>query len=223
MRLDTIMKLNKILLALLTLFISSFSYGQKYEIGPSLGFTNVFGDQDNYQWGNAKLGGGFIYKINKNYRWSYRFSYHYLPTEFNVSYYPDNSSDSPYEPSSYLNELSFGIEFNFFDYQKPHKKTNSTPYLIAQIAAIQYKDNMSVSIPLGIGFKTKLFSNIAIAIETRLNYSFSDDLEGSLKDNIENPPKNLTQNLNNRNDWYMFTGINLMYIFGRQECYTSPM
>ena len=208
------MKSIKILLTLFILLLSISSYSQKYEIGPSLGFTNVFGDQDNYQWSNAELGGGLIYKVNKNYRWSYRFSYHYLPTELQLPGSTDNAGSFTPGNQIRIHEIAGGIEFNFFEYQKPHKRTNSTPYFILQVAAMHFDNDFSASIPIGLGFKTKLFSNIAIAIETRLNYSFSDDLEGGYS---------VVPDLNNRNDWYMFTGINLMYIFGRQECYTSPM
>jgi len=201
---------------LVFLLLMSFVYGahsQKYEIGPMMGITNVFGDQPNYDLTKGQLGGGLLYKVNKNYRLAYRFSYSFLQTEnylTNTSIVDDVQTTSRTE--IVFQEFAAGIEFNFFDYLRPYKKTNTTPYFILQIAALNYNEKLTASIPVGLGIKTKVFSNIAISMETRLQYTFSDELEGgSIGD------------LNNRNDWYMFTGFNLTYIFGRQECYTSPM
>ncbi|MGB0778128.1 MAG: DUF6089 family protein [Flavobacteriaceae bacterium] len=186
---------------------------QKYEIGPMIGVTNVFGDQSNYDLTKGQLGGGFLYKVNKNYRLAYRFSYTYLPTENSLTnQITVDGVDSTVQNQINFQEFAAGIEFNFFDYLKPYKATNTTPYFILQIAALNYNKKLTASIPVGLGIKTKVFSNIAISMETRLQYTFSDELEGGT-----------VGDLNNRNDWYMFTGINVTYIFGRQECYTSPM
>ena len=71
--------------------------------------------------------------------------------------------------------------------------------------------------PFGIGYKTKLANNIGIAIETSFRYTFKDDIDGYPYDqnsaNIQINP--------NDNDWYVFTGITIVYAFGREGCYTG--
>jgi len=73
------------------------------------------------------------------------------------------------------------------------------------------------TIPFGIGFKGKLTYNIGYAIETSFRYTFSDDIDGypyQKLDSEGNPPvgENIQINPNN-NDWYVFTGITLVYTF----------
>lgn len=75
----------------------------------------------------------------------------------------------------------------------------------------------SIAIPFGVGFKTKLSGNFAISLETKFRYTFEDDLDfisnNSLDFNTEG----------NSNDWYMFTGVSLIYTFGRPACYTEGL
>jgi hypothetical protein len=68
-----------------------------------------------------------------------------------------------------------------------------------------------------VGYKTILAPNIGITIETSFRYTFKDDID--FYPNDENSP-NIQINPNN-NDWYVFTGITVVYAFGREGCYTG--
>ena len=128
-----------------------------------------------------------------------------------------------------LNEFAVGIEYNFYEYDLSSKDKTSTPYILFQLAAVDYKTprilnadrtfnftrNTSVSIPLGIGYKTKIIEKIAFAVETTIRYTFTDELDYTT---------NRFPQLNfggTSNDWYMFSGVSLVYTFGRPACFTD--
>jgi hypothetical protein len=62
-------------------------------------------------------------------------------------------------------------------------------------------------------------NQIVIAVELGARYTFSDEIDGSKPDSEENQIARFG-NFNN-NDWYMFSGFNLTYTFGRQPCYCN--
>jgi hypothetical protein len=72
-------------------------------------------------------------------------------------------------------------------------------------------------VPIGVGFKSKLSGNIAFSLETKFRYTFEDDLDYST-DKIASLDFGGTGN-----DWYMFTGVSLIYSFGRPACYTQGL
>jgi hypothetical protein len=68
-----------------------------------------------------------------------------------------------------------------------------------------------------VGFKSKLAGSFAFALETKIRYTFEDDLD-------YNNEKIAQLNFGgNGNDWYMFTGFSLIYTFGRPACYTNGL
>ncbi|MGB2274046.1 MAG: DUF6089 family protein, partial [Flavicella sp.] len=74
------------------------------------------------------------------------------------------------------------------------------------------KKKTGVAIPLGIGYKAKLFDKFAFALETRVRYTLTDFTEnGEMAGNIYNNTET--------NDWYFFSGFSLVYTFGRPPCY----
>jgi hypothetical protein len=205
---------KNLLLLLLVMLLSERISAQLFEVGPSIGVNSILGDEVSQSLlDNSEMGFGFIFKYNRNYRLAYRINYHYLPTVYTEESNLEKSQIS-------IHELAAGVEFNFFDYQKPYGRHNSTPYLLAELGLASFNNQTRVSIPVGIGFKTKLFTNIAVAFEARAQYVFGDNIEGDPTAPNSEP---YTQNLNSRNDWYIFTGLNIVYTFGRQNCYTRPM
>jgi hypothetical protein len=71
--------------------------------------------------------------------------------------------------------------------------------------------------PFGLGYKTKLARNVGIAFETTFRYTFKDDIDG-----YPNDPESINIQINpDNNDWYVFTGITIVYAFGRPGCYTG--
>ena len=223
---------NSILFIVFVSF-SSIIFGQVYEIGLSLGGTNYVGDigRTNYIYPN-QLAGNAFFKYNYNPRIALKGTFSYLPITGS-----DKNADTDFRRnrglnfSNTINELALGMEFNFYEYDISSEDKSWTPYILIELAAFNYSyvkgqnttgDDLfdkktSFAIPIGIGFKSKLAGNFAFAIETKFRYTFEDDLdfasENNTSFNIEG----------NSNDWYMFTGISLIYTFGRPACYTPGL
>lgn len=212
---------------------SNISLGQLYEAGIAIGGSNYVGDigRTNYIYPN-KLAGAFIFKYNWNPKIAVRASYSYLPIEGN-----DLDADTDFRRTrgltfkNTINELAIGLEYNFYEYNLSEVDKTWTPYILLELAAFNYKyvvsetapqqfefDNKNgFAIPFGFGLKSKLIGDFAFAIETKFRYTFDDDLDYTTES---------IQNLNfggNNSDWYMFTGVSLIYTFGRPPCYTNGL
>ncbi|PQJ23520.1 hypothetical protein BSU00_00285 [Tenacibaculum sp. SG-28] len=204
---------------------------QSHEIGFSFGGSNYIGDigRTNYIYPN-QFAGGLVYKYNINPRIVARGTYTYLPIKGN-----DIDSDNAYRKnqgrsfSNTIHEIAVGIEINYFDYNIANYKTRYTPYLFVEFAAFNYRapesltpDNnvlfrsdFSYGIPVGVGFKGQLINNIAISFEIGARYTFTDELDYST---AEISALNFT---GNGNDWYVFSGLAIVYTFGKPQCYSG--
>jgi len=86
----------------------------------------------------------------------------------------------------------------------------------AQVAANfrDFQNATNLSFPFGIGYKFRIAHRLGLTVETRFNYTGTDNLEGSQTDinalNFNNP---------NNKDWYVLTGVSLVYAFGKRTCY----
>lgn len=225
--------MKKIILFIVFVCFPIVLLGQVYEIGVSLGGTNYVGDigSTNYIYPN-KLAGNVFFKYNYNPRLAFKGTYSFLPIKGDdAKANTDFRKNRNLNFNNTINELALGLEFNFYEYDISRKEKSWTPYILVELAAFNYsfiigKDatgqeifekKTSIAIPFGVGFKSKLFGNFAISIETKFRYTFEDDLdyvsENSLDYNIEG----------NSNDWYMFTGGSLIYTFGRPACYSEGL
>lgn len=204
---------------------------QSHEIGVFLGGSNYVGDigRTNFIYPN-KFAGGLVYKYNLNPRIALRANYNYLPIAGD-----NKESENPFRQSivrkftNTIHEVATGIEFNFYEYNISNYQTTFTPYILAQVAVNNYKspdrliDNNTVAlknkysfaIPLGIGIKGRLDDNLAFAIETSARVTFADDLDFSTSKIPELDFRG------NGNDWYFFTGLSIVYTFGRPPCYNG--
>ncbi|AUC74232.1 DUF6089 family protein [Olleya sp. Bg11-27] len=226
--------MKQLTLVILTFFGIQYSNAQINEFGLYLGGANFVGDVGATDYiAPNQLAIGAIYKWNRSPRHSYRVSLTFAELEG-----IDKNSDDPsrqlrgVEFNNQIIELSAGVEFTFFDFNLHEGGFVSTPYLSTGISATQHDNfyynslgevaanddtNIALGIPMIIGFKALVTSNIILALEVGARYTFSDNLDGSAPDAEE-----LTQrrfgNLNN-NDWYMFTGVTLTYTFGKNPCY----
>lgn len=218
---------------LITLFvcISNYCFAQTHEVGFFIGGTNYVGDvgRTNYILPNNP-GGSLIYKYNLNPRIALRGSF----SVFSIKGDDDFSENAirnarGYSFKNQVNEVALGLEFNFFEYDLSSKDKTYTPYVLLSLAAFEHdvpRENQpinrylftrktSLAIPVGIGFKTKVYGNIAFAVETSFRYTFTDEIDY---------PKNSIPDITfdgNGNDWYMFTGISLVYTFGKPSCYAE--
>ena len=223
--------MKKQLLAIVCICITSITWGQIHEIGIFIGGSNYVGDVGKTTYLlPSKIAGSIIYKYNLNPRVALRGTLSILPVSGD-----DASSENSVRVNRNFNfkneikEAAIGIEYNFFEYDMTSSDQNYTPYILLELAVFNYntvasevstgqynlKNSSSFAIPFGLGFKTRLADNIGFAIETRVRYTFKDDIDYTT---------NNIQSLNfggNSNDWYMFTGISLVYAFGRPACYSE--
>lgn len=216
--------MKKFLIIVLFLLSSGYTYAQINELGVFLGGSNYIGDigRTNYIFPNNYAVGG-IYKWNMHPHFSIRATYTYSKLSGDDA--QSNNSFRKYRGESFTNslhELAAGIEYHFFKYNLDKIGHTHTPYIIVEAAVVNYaiRDNgrtFNFTMPFGLGYKTKLAPGIGIAIETSFRYTFKDDIDGYPYD--ENSA-NIQINPNN-NDWYVFTGITLVYAFGREGCYTG--
>ncbi|TYQ00282.1 outer membrane protein with beta-barrel domain [Tenacibaculum adriaticum] len=221
--------MKKYFISLLLTCTTSISFSQIHEIGFFLGGSNYIGDVGNTNYINPnEVGGGLIYKYNLNPRIALRGTFTYIPISGN-----DTKASSPYRKqrgysfTNTIHEFAAGIEFNFFEYNIREHKTSFTPYILAEIAVFNYKtidyittnnrsifeNTFSYSIPMGLGVKGRLADNLAYAIESGIRLTFVDNLDYTT-DKIAR-----LNFAGTGNDHYIFTGISLVYTFGRPPCY----
>ncbi len=221
------------ILSIIFISFSSILLGQVYEIGVSLGGTSYVGDIGSTKYINPnQLAGNVFFKYNYNPRIAFRGTLSYLPIKGD-----DAKADTDLRRNRGLNftntitEVAIGMEYNFYEYDISSEEKSWTPYILVELAAFNYSyvksqnsagknivnKKTSLAVPMGIGFKSKLSGNLAFSIETKLRYTFKDDLDYST-DKIPSLDFRGTGN-----DWYMFSGLSLIYTFGRPACYTQGL
>ncbi|SOS48317.1 conserved hypothetical protein [Tenacibaculum finnmarkense] len=226
-----ILTMKIIYLFILFAFTAITTQSQTHEVGFFVGGSNYVGDigRTNYIYPN-KIGGGLIYKYNLNPRIALRATYSYIPVSGD-----DNQAKNAFRKqrgyvfSNTLHEFATGIEFNFFNYNISNYKTNFTPYILAEIAAFNYvspskridantirlKNKISYSLPVGVGVKGRLFKNFAAAFEIGARFTLVDDID------LTTDKINSLNFGGTGNDVYMFTGVSIVYSFGRPPCYNG--
>lgn len=236
--------MKKLIAVIIFICLTITSKAQINEIGIMLGGSNYIGDIGPEYYINPKnFMGGIIYKWNMNPRIALRGTFTYADISSNDA---DASNSARKQRgirfTNNIKELAVGVEFNYFDYNIDDFKKSQTPYILVELAAFnynvvksespansknyEYENKTSFAIPFGIGYKTKLFTDFAIAFEIRARYTFEDDLDYN---NFEIDPdtnnykfESLTFGNPNSNDWYILTGISIVYTFGRPPCYATP-
>ncbi len=222
--------MRKTIITLLLTCMTSISFSQIHEIGIFVGGSNFIGDigSTNYILPN-EIAGGLVYKYNLNPRIALRGTYTYLPMT-GVDIDSDNlfREEREFSFSNDIHEFAAGIEYSFFDYNIRIKEQSFTPYILAEIAAFNYKapksvtstsillaNKFSVSVPLGIGIKGRISDHLAYALESAVRLTFKDDIDFSTN---EIPSLNFG---GNGNDFYTFTAFSIVYTFGRPACYAD--
>ena len=222
----------KKLLIFCLLGFSLLGYTQINELGLSLAGSNYIGDVGNRNYINPNaLAVGLVYKWNVTSRFAYRLDASYIKLAADDA----NSNNEAriargYSFKNSVKELAIGIEFNYYDYSMIKPEWHATPYLIVQLAGFNYNravrettpDNFETetktgfTIPFGIGYKTTIGRSVGIAFETKFRYSFTDELDY----NNPNIPK-LNFGNPDAKDWYVTTGITIVFGFGRRGCYAG--
>ena len=221
----------------ITVFALTSAKAQTYEIGPYVGGANYIGDvgSTNYIDPNEVFY-GVVFKWNRSKRHSFRFTL----AQTNLSADDANSSEGRRMQrglsfSNSLTEASLGIEYTFWEWNLHSNKPQYAPYLYTGLTGIytndlylntqgeliEKDDKFSASIPMIIGFKTRIVRHLVLATEIGARMSFSDNLDGSTPEEFDGGKKLPSFGNQNTNDWYMFTGITLTYTFGRKPCYCN--
>ena len=232
--LQAIFQLMKKLFLLLSLISFLSAKAQIHEIGVFLGGSNSIGDVGPTTYINPNSSVfGLIYKWNKSPRHSWRFSYNQTSLKAN-----DLDSDEQARVTrgknfkNELKEFTFGLEFNFFDFNLHLLDRQITPYIYSGITFLKYDElfilgsdsrldygSTTFAIPITIGVKTNIARNFVLGAEIGARSSFTDNLDGSNPEN-ENFTTLRFGNVNNK-DWYVFSGMTLTYTFGEKPCYCN--
>lgn len=222
--------MNRILTTCICLLMMTFVNAQIHEIGLFAGGSNFVGDVGSTKYVNPnKLAIGAVYKWNKSTRHSWRASFIQSTLKAN-----DYVSDDPgrytrgYEFKNTVQELSAGLEFNFFDFNLHDLKRQITPYVYTGLSYFRYdyqyfvnggteydKKEYSFAIPMALGIKSNITPNFILGFEVGARYTFTDNIDAS---NPDLPNAFKFGNLNNK-DWYIFSGLTLSYTFGNNPCY----
>lgn len=208
-------------------------HAQIHEVGVGLGGTNYVGDIGSTQFINPKnIGYTVFYRWNKSPRHSYRIS-------FSQQKLAGNDLDSSVESrkarglrfDNTVQQLSLGLEFNFFEFDLHQENFAMTPYLYAGISGIRYSDlyfrntkltkgdkKYSAAIPFGAGMKIRLNPQININAEVTATYSFTNNLDGSHPSSSNLDRYRFGKN---GNDWFFYSGLTISYTFGHNPCYCA--
>lgn len=225
--------MKKFILFTAIVFITMTSKAQINEVGLFIGGSNYIGDVGpEYYINPNNIMGGVIYKWNLNPRIAFRGTFTLAQLSSDDA---DATNKARYDRgmrfTNSIKELAIGVEFNYFEYNLDDYQKTHTPYLLIEFAAFnynvakketapkqyEYESKTAYAIPFGIGYKTKLANDFAIALELRARYTFVDDIDYNNTEinslNFGNPKSN---------DWYMLSGISIVYSFGRPPCYANP-
>ena len=219
--------MKKLLLFYFCIAITTSVSSQMFEIGGFLGGSNYIGDIGSTKYINPNMPAiGGIARFNYTPRIAFRGT---------LTYTALRSLDSKGESTFRINRgLSFnnrileaaaGVEFHFFKYSLSRAGHSQTPYIFVEAGLVNYairpelgksKRTTTFIFPVGLGYKMRLARNIGIGFETSFRYTFKDAIDGN---NPAVPNPNYTFGNPESDDWYVFTGITLVYGFGRRSCY----
>ncbi|RTY87007.1 DUF6089 family protein [Flavobacterium sp. GT3R68] len=224
--------MNRIFVLYFCLFGLTSMNAQIHEVGVFLGGSNYIGDvgPTDYIAPNEPAI-GILYKWNRSPRHAWRFSY--MQSEIASN---DKDAKTPgryqrgYSFKNSIKEVSLGLEFNFFDFNLHDIKRKITPYVYSGVSYFAYDElfvvggetkvdytHGALAIPMTVGLKSNIMPHLILGVEVGARYTFTDNLDGNNPKN-ENFETLKFGNINN-NDWYVFTGITLMYTFGNKPCY----
>ena len=221
--------MKRYLLVLIFIGTSTLGYSQLMEAGVFIGGSNYIGDIGSTTYVNPnKIAIGGVAKFNWTPRIAFRGTLIY--SRIHADDAKSNTSFRQNRGLSFSNSVlegALGIEFSFYKYNMSKLGYRSTPYIIAQVGASNYsivgadgteKRTTSLVLPVGIGYKMPLARNVGIAFESSVRYTFKDVIDG----NNHSLPASSFGNPNS-DDWYVFTGISIVYAFGRPGCYKDHL
>ena len=225
------------------IFIFNHLQSQDNEIGLFFGGTNYIGDIgpttyinpiNSENSSNSVL--GILYRKNLSNRFGIRLGFNYAKIQSSDLW--KRSANYRVERGKYfknnLNEFHIGLDFNFLDFETSSNNFEFTPYIHSGLSFIRYdalhypigineaqsygKDN-DIALPITVGLKIKPLNSFVIGVEISAKHSFTENLDGSypdFKDSSIYSQRPFGSNLSQ--DWYVYSGITLTYLFGNYEC-----
>ena len=219
--------------------IGLFFGGTNYigDVGPTT-FINPF-SKDNISGDRQDMSKGvfgIIYRKNLSNRIGIRLGFNYA--EIQSSDFWKGSANYRIERGKFfknnLHEFHIGLDFNFLEFETSSNDFEFTPYIHSGVSFFRYdalhypigineaqsygKDN-DVALPITVGLKIKPLNSFVIGIEISAKHSFTENLDGSypdFKDSSIYSQRPFGSNLSQ--DWYVYSGITLTYLFGNYEC-----
>ncbi|MDB9754985.1 DUF6089 family protein [Winogradskyella sp.] len=228
--------MRHLILFMFSISLCFTSNAQIYEIGVFAGGSNFIGDVGATDYiAPSQTAIGAVFKWNRSPRHSFRASIIFTDLEGR-----DSKSSDPrrvqrnYSFNNSIVEISAGMEFTFWDFDLHSSGPKGTPYLYTGIS-VAHHDNYffqsngtytsentsswAYGLPMAIGYKQSITNHLVLAGEIGARYVFSDELDGSVPDDVA--AESLSLGNTNSNDWYVFTGFTLTYTFGRRPCYCN--
>lgn len=220
---------------LILLTLPFLSWSQTYEVGGFIGGANYIGDIGKSTFikpNNLALGG--LVKWNRSDRHSFRASVNFAKIQGDDSKASEaRRKERGYKFSNTIKEFNLGMEFTFWEYDTHSGKPIQTPYLYTGITTFMhdnlYRDSndkfvkdgnkVSFAIPIVLGYKMSLGRQASLGFEIGARYTFTDNLDGSDPNGAGSQHYKFGNS--NFNDWYVFSGINLTFAFGRTPCYSK--
>lgn len=207
-------------------FVSSAAWAQVFEIGLFAGGSNYVGDIGPSYYINPNFPAvGGIAKFNFTPQINFRGSLIY--TQLNAKDSKSNSDfrvQRGYNMANNILEASGGIELNFLKYSMNQVGFDKTPYIIASVSVVNYRNfferdgniftkrKFAFAPTAGLGYKMRIAENFAMSVESSFRYTFNDDIDAT-------STRNIGIGNENSDDWYIFTGFTITYGFGRPGCY----
>lgn len=232
-----------IFVLLFVLASPNLSHAQMFELGPYLGGSNFVGDvgATTYIRPNKPVI-GIIGKWNQSPRYSWRATVVYTQLKADdAKSNQDRRRVRGYYFSSNMFEASFGIEFDFWEWDIYARQQGITPYISTGIAGYltdrinwnyPYKEiqpnesrrlnKTGLALPIILGFKANISPSFNLAMEIGARMAFENDLDGSETGKykiVSDTNQKFKFGNSNNFDWYVFTGLTFTYSFGRRSCY----
>jgi hypothetical protein len=220
------------ILMILIISFSWQSYGQKREIGGSLGAMYYTGDlARNWRWSNTGFAGMILLRTNLNNHISLRAAY----TGGNLK----GSDAKPIDAFAAVRNASFNIfisefsgsfEYYFIDYKSKRAVVNFSPYFHAGLGIfgmLGTKDKtaaystVQMAMPVGIGFKVQPDKQWSVGIEFGARVLFFDYVDNISEGDVFN--KNYQYGNKYDNDNYYYIGITVSKIIYKVVCPTLPL
>ena len=179
---------------------------------------------------------GILYKKNFSNRFALRLGFNIAEIESNDSW----RGSSVYRMErgknfkNNLQEFHLGLDFNFLEFETSSNDFEFTPYIHTGLSLIRYdalhypigineaqaygKDN-DLAFPITVGIKMKPLRSFIFGFEVSAKHSFTENLDGSypkFQDSEIYSQRPFGSNLSQ--DWYVYSGFTLTYLFGTYVC-----